>query len=471
MRMGLLLAVALLAVPSAGWGQARPTPLTDSTSVGSPPGTGASYWGLIPTAADSTTIVFSNAAMPFWEATLVWPYRVVSFPVRAFAAGVGASIDFLERTSTLERVGKLFGPRTGPFGVLVNVRAGGLAGMGVGLTAEHTAFLGSDNRLRVGARTTTRGNHQGHIGADFAAGRSSRIEVGAGWRVRPNARYFGLGPGAEEGAESFFRHETMWLGASYGRDLGSGFSLTGAAIASTVEAGPPDDDESPPITGVFAGELPNGFDEDSQGITLGLSLVHEDVEGAGRPARGGIRRLHAAYFEGLDQSDVAFWTFRGEAQQFVTLWHRHHVLALRGYMSWIGNVGSDALPFQRLMTNDDPDLLRGYRDFRWRGRGMVALSAEYRWPLWVLNRPDSPGLDLYLLADIGQVYNDIDEIATENLTFSYGAGVRLIGARNFVARIEYGRSEEQAVWRLRFDQIFQFSRGGLFNGRVPVPDR
>jgi hypothetical protein len=109
---------------------------------------------------------------------------------------------------------------------------------------------------------------------------------------------------------------------------------------------------NPSLTSVFASRLPAGFDQNSQGITLGLSLVHEDVEGTGRPSRGGIRRVRTAYFEGLDQTDVQFWAFRGEAQQFVTLWHRHHVLALRGYMSWIGNVGSDPLPFQRLMTND-----------------------------------------------------------------------------------------------------------------------
>lgn len=470
-RTGILLAVAVVTAAAVAQGQAPPTLPPDSAAAGSSPGTGASYWGLIPAATDSTTIVFSNASMPFWEATLVWPYRVVSFPVRAVAAGLGTSIDFLERSNTLRRVGKLFGPRDGPFGVLVNIRAGGLAGMGVGLTAEHTAFLGPDNRLRVGARTTTRGNHQGHIGADFAVGPPSRIEVGMGWRVRPNARYFGLGPGASEGAESFFRHETMWLGASYRRELGNDISLIGDAIVSAAQASFPDEDESPPITSVFAGDLPAGFDQNSKGIALGLSLVHEDVEGTGRPGGGGIRRVRASYFEGFDQADVAFWSFRGEAQQFLTLWHRHHVLALRGYMSWIGNVGPDPLPFQRLMTNDDPDLLRGYRDFRWRGRGMVALSAEYRWPLWVLNRPDSPGLDLYLLADIGQVYDDIHEITGDNLTFSYGAGVRVIGARDFVARVEYGRSGEQAVWRLRFDQVFQFTKGGLFNGRVPVPDR
>jgi hypothetical protein len=471
MRTGLVLAMVLVAAPALARAQVRPTPSTDSPSVESPSGTGASHWGFIPAASDSTTIVFRNPAMPFWEATLVWPYRVVSFPVRAVAAGVGTSIDYLERSNTLQRVAKWFGPRTGPFGVMINVRAGGLAGLGAGLTAEHTAFLGPDNRLRLGGRTTTRGNHQSHIGVDLAAGPSSRIEVGVGWRVRPNARYFGLGPGADEDAESFFRHETLWLGTSYRHDLGNAVSVTGDVIVSAVEAGFPDDDETPPITSVFAGNLPAGFDQNTHGITLGLSLVHEDVEGTGRPSRGGIRRVRVAYTEGLDQTDVRFWAYRGEAQQFVTLWHRHHVLALRGYMSWIGNVGSDPLPFQRLMTNDDPDLLRGYRDFRWRGRGMVALSAEYRWPLWVLNRPDSPGVDLYLLADIGQVYNDIDEISGDNLTFSYGAGVRLIGSRDFVARIEYGRSEEQAVWRLRFDQIFQFSKGGLFNGRVPVPDR
>ena len=191
-------------------------------------------------------------------------------------------------------------------------------------------------------------------GADFAVGAPSRLEVGLGWRVRPNARYFGLGPGAGEDAKSFFRHETLWLGASYRRHLGNDFSLTGDVIVSAVEASRPSEDESPSITSVFAANLPAGFDEDSRGLTLGLSLLNEDIEGTGRPGRGGIRRVRAAYFEGLDQTDVAFWAFRGEAQQFFTLWYRHHVLALRGYMSWIGNVGSDPLPFQRLMTNDDP---------------------------------------------------------------------------------------------------------------------
>ena len=108
----------------------------------------------------------------------------------------------------------------------------------------------------MGARTTTRGNHRAYIGADFAVGAPSRLEVGLGWRVRPNARYFGLGPGAGEDAKSFFRHETLWLGASYRRHLGNDFSLTGDVIVSAVEASRPSEDESPSITSVFAANLP-----------------------------------------------------------------------------------------------------------------------------------------------------------------------------------------------------------------------
>jgi hypothetical protein len=35
--------------------------------------------------------------------------------------------------------------------------------------------------------------------------------------------------------------------------------------------------------------LPAGFDQNSQGITLGLSLVHEDVEGTGWRSAGSCR--------------------------------------------------------------------------------------------------------------------------------------------------------------------------------------
>ena len=134
-------------------------------------------------------------------------------------------------------------------------------------------------------------------------------------------------------------------------------------------------------------------------------------------------------------------------------------------------MGDDPLPFYRLMTNDDPDLFRGYRDFRWFDRGMTALSIEYRWPLWTNTSPGGMGLDGYLLADFGQVFGHLDQVSIENLTSSYGFGFRLMSAGGFLGRLEFGWSEEDFVLRLRGDQVFQFSKGILYDGKKPVPVR
>ena len=57
------------------------------------------------------------------------------------------------------------------------------------------------------------------------------------------------------------------------------------------------------------------------------------------------------------------------------------------------------------------------------------------------------------------------------MTVSYGGGLRVESGRGLVFRIEYARSEETGVIRLRADQVFQFTKGGLLHGREPIPAR
>ena len=464
------LALGTAALPGGARAQVRPA-ARDTTFGTSAPGTGASYWGLILPPPDSVRAVFGNRPMPLWEGMLVWPYRVISFPLRLVSNGFGETVEFLDEKKVIDRVGRLLGPRRGPFGVRMQFQAGGLSGFGGGVALEHDAFFGPSNRFRLYGTSTVNGSHRASLGLRFRVGTTGEIDVGAGYRVRPNARYFGLGPDTDDSNKSFYRQDLAWLGTSYRHGLGGNVFLGSHLLLSSIGTGLPRDQDKPPITEQFARALPAGFDSRSQGVSLGATLSHVTTVETGRPTRGGIRRLRATYFRGSGDDDAAFWTYRVDLQQFVPLWYRYHVLALRAYLSWIDPVGAKPVPFQRLMTNDDPDLLRGFRDFRWRDRGMVVFSAEYRWPLWVLTRPDAMGLDLYLLTDVGQVFGDVEQLSVDNLTFSYGVGVRLLGARGFVLRVEYARSNEQAVWRLRADQIFQFARGGFFYGRDPVPSR
>src|SRR6185312_8732869 len=168
---------------------------------------------------------------------------------------------------------------------------------------------------------------------------------------------------------------------------------------------------------------------------------------------------------------VGIWSYRAELQQFFTLWHPYRVLALRGYGSWLDPAGSNDIPFQRLMVNDTPDVLRGYRSFRFRDRGLVVLNSEYRFPVLMKQRPGGSGVNLYPLADWGQVFDDVGQIGLNEMKFSYGVGLRLEGMRGLVARFEWARSSEESTFLFRMDQIFQFVRLGFVYGRDPVPSR
>ena len=466
----LLLSVVLTAGVGIAHSQQTP-PVGGTAQVDSGNGTGASYWGTIPPLSSTTSQTIQNQPMPVWEGMLVWPYRVITFPLKALSVGFGETLEYLDDRKVLYRLNKLLGPRQGPFGVLMQVEAGGLPGFGGGLALEHDAFFGPSNRFRLYGTTTVTGTHRASLGMRFGSGTQSEVDVGAGFRVRPNARYFGIGYETTEVNESFYTQRLIWAGTSYRRGIGANLYIKGDALISSVRASLPRDDDKVPITALFPDALPVGYGSSTHGFTFGVALTHENAIETGRPARGGSRRLRVSYYRGFADDSANFWTYRADLQQFFQLWYPNHVLALRTHVTWLDQVGSTPIPFQRLMTNDDPDLTRGYRDFRWRDRGMAVLSAEYRWPLWVLTHADRTGADLYLHTDIGQVFSNVDQIRWENLSVSYGFGIRLLGARGFVLRLEYARSNEDNVWRLRGDQIFQFTRGGFFYGRDPVPAR
>jgi hypothetical protein len=430
-----------------------------------------SYWGALPPRSDSVAVPVSDRPKAAWEHALLAPYRVVTFPVTVFSHGMGLGIGYLDRHRVPNRIASLLGPRRGPFGFLVDFRLGGLSGLGGGLTAEHSRFLGAGNTLRIRGSTTTNKDHRLGLAARFHGERGGFFELGAGFRRRPNARYFGIGPRTSEADESYFSQETAWAGATLRRSIGGASHWEVNAEYTSVSAGAPGPGHNPPTPVHFAGALPYGYGQHSYGASFGAQATHESPGLENRPDRGGIQRLRASYFEGLDRHDVRFWSFGGEVQQFITLWWPYRILALRGLCSWIEDSGGDPVPLSRLNTNDDPDLYRGYDDFRWRDRGMMILTAEYRWPVWAFQKQRGPGVDAYLLTDTGQVFGNTQEIGFRNFNMSVGGGLRVESGHGFVIRLEYAKSHEDGVLRLRADQVFQFAKRGYLYGREPIPAR
>lgn len=408
-----------------------------------------------------------------WETVLLVPYWIVGVPLTLVADGIGETIEFMDEQGVASTVATWLGPRKGPFGALISARAGGLSGHGAGLAIEHTSLFGRPGTsAKMRGAATSIGDVRLSAGFLVPLTSDNRLELGAGYRFRNRARYFGLGPDRPAGGESFYRQRSWWTGALFEQALGTSWTASGAVLFTSIkplDARP--DEDRPRIADRYADSLPAGFGTTSSGVGLEIELVHRTAFDTGRPQRGGVRQLLGSYFRGTGGGVTEFWTVRADLQQFLPLWYPHNVLALRAMAAWIQPLGDAPVPFTRLLTNDDPDLLRGFDDFRWRDRGLTILSAEYRWPLWAYEHAEGAGLDLYLLADVGQVFSRLSQIRDSRLTFSYGAGVRLVTAAGFMLRLEHARSDETSVWRLRGDQVFQFFRRNLYNGHEPIPAR
>ncbi|MDH3368687.1 MAG: BamA/TamA family outer membrane protein [Gemmatimonadota bacterium] len=429
-------------------------------------GVGISYWGLISPPTDSVRALMTRRPLAVWEAAVIWPYRIIALPFRLAADGVGETIEFVSETPSLSR---LFAFRPRALRVTPDVSLGRLSGFGVGAALQHDSLFGGPTQARVRLSASTKRDRRADVGFRLPTA-TGIVTLGAGIRDHANTWFFGIGPDASEADSSLYREVQQWVGASYTQHVNGDVTLSANLLFSAARTDEPTVDVAPPLSQRFVGNLPVGFGSTSAGLSAGLTLRHDDTDGTGRPRTGGVRLARARYFHGTSADDTRFWSFRLEAQQFVPLWYRHNVLALRGFLTWIEPVGSVAIPFQRLITNNDPDLLRGFHDRRWRDRGLVGFTAEYRWPIWVATDPEGVGLDFYLLSDVGQVFADVADIRADDLTFSYGAGVRLLTVGGLALRIEYARGAERGVWRVQSHQVFQFAKG-LFHGQDPAPER
>lgn len=449
-----------------------PPAATRSTSASSDASTSfpaESAWGEFPAATDSTTALMVTRPTPTWAKVVDVPYAIIAFPFHIVGKGVEYTINWSEDHGVAHFVKKVIQRRYFPPYTSVKLRAGGQDGFGGTFGIAYPEMPGYGNTVRLKLDASTRGDRGVAAGADFGTVRNGEVQFGGGYAYRPHLRYFGIGPETREQDESLYLEEMTAGAVSYEIALGGAFTTKAAVHYTTIAARGTFRDDQPPLQEVFADEIPVGFHDRTEGVTGYWQLEHNDAPERTRPNRGGVQRGKIAYFSGND--DVRFWTWRAEVQQFVPLWFTRRALAVRGVLTKIEPQGDAIIPFQRLMTNDDPDLMRGYRDFRFRDLGMALVNLEYRFPIWSLDQSTGIGIDMYVFSDFGQVFSDWDQIKTDNIADSYGGGFRLGSVEGFKGRLEFGWSEEGWIARLRADQIFQYDKDHFLRGRIPVPER
>jgi hypothetical protein len=424
-----------------------------------------SYWGPLPQRHDSVTIRVHNTPRPTWEKAIRIPWYVGAVPFRITSRFVQGSIILADRHGLYRQVKRLIGPMEGPFGMKLRLGAGNLEGPALGLDTVHHAFLGPGNEMQFKVLSSLLGVFKSTLGLKFGVDRNTGILFSAGFSQLGHARYHGRGPGTFPEMKAEYVQELAWLGGGLTKGLARDLHLRGTVYASSAgaKAGDTDDDDHHSIEELFP-VLPSGYGERSMGLISCIELLHDSTTDDGRPGGGDIYNISLSHFHETSGLGDDIVTVKVGAEQFLDLPNSGQTFALRSYCHWMFSADVDSIPFQRLLTNAAPHLLRGYPSYRWRDRGLAAMSLEYRWPFWVNKRADRLGIDLFLFTDIGQVFGELNEFDTSNFTRSWGGGFRLIGNGGFAGRLELGHSDEGTIWRLQFYQVFQYAKGGILHG-------
>ncbi len=208
-------------------------------------------------------------------------------------------------------------------------------------------------------------------------------------------------------------------------------------------------DDGETSMGLGGQEPPAGLTGFSRRIILGgagLRLEWDDAPGGERPVRGA--RL-SGELEAQAAGDGEHGYARGslEGQAFAPLFAPGRVLALSGSWERLRDLGARRAPFFAYPVLDNENRLRGYRRLRFRAPGAAAVSAEYRWPIWV-------SWDAFYFLDAGQSFSREAELRPNRWSAGHGPGLRFLSKDRLLMSAHLAFTGEERRFALALGKVF-----------------
>ncbi|MCB9732644.1 MAG: BamA/TamA family outer membrane protein [Deltaproteobacteria bacterium] len=145
---------------------------------------------------------------------------------------------------------------------------------------------------------------------------------------------------------------------------------------------------------------------------VGPELLYDSRDAIRAPTRGMLHRLNVLFYGGAVGSDVTAAQMMLDLRGYVPL-GGEHVLALQGLVQ----LTSGRLPFQLLPQLGGPDRMRGWFRGQLRDEDLMAVQAEWRFPL--VGR-----LGGVVFASAGTAFSRVDTLGTDDLRADGGVGLR-----------------------------------------------
>jgi outer membrane protein assembly factor BamA len=288
---------------------------------------------------------------------------------------------------------------------------------------------------------------------------SNHLSIGASAKYQDftEINYFGIGSGTDRSAQTDYRLKTIDFAGSATLRPTDRLSVGGrVGYLRGLNIEPGLSSILPPTHDVFD-------ETTAPGLTVQPRYTHADVfveadtrDAPGYPTSGGVYRLGLATFHDLDASGQSFQRVDADATQYVPLFHRNWVVALRGRVTMSQTGAGNQVPFYLLPTLGGDHTLRGYANYRFRDRDAALVSAEYRWPVFRM-------MDAALFADAGTVAPTAGGLLRERVARDYGFGLRLHSEGKSFASIDVANGAEGKRISLSLGASF----GGSTNNVIP----
>ena len=367
-----------------------------------------------------------------WETALRTPFRVAFFPLRLVslgledAAGVAGPRFLDPKPRRAPNPGPAFAP---------HFRVGGVSDLGLGPGLRWVGLPSGLSTLSITTSLSTQDRRAARLKELIGDRRPVGFLLRANYDYEPNKDFYGIGNRSSHADSSVFLlastnvEGTLLLGASPHRQL----RFVGGYSSLSPMRGY---FGAPLLEDVFApGEVPfehRTTKEFEYGVAGDLAALDDGKN----PSRGVHGRVDLRRNLGVRADDPDYDQWQVEGRAYVPVFAKHRVFALRGVYTGVDpRGGATALPYYRLMTNDDATSFAGYSADRFTDRQLLLGRIEYRWTLLY----DVSAVALY---ELGEVAPTAAAFTLRDTHRSYGGGLRYALSDRSTLRFEVGKSVE-----------------------------
>jgi hypothetical protein len=247
--------------------------------------------------------------------------------------------------------------------------------------------------------------------------------------------FFGIGNDTEDTDETNFAYTPTSFGVTAAYNITRPLRVGGDISYEDYNTGPGQSTTDPSIEEVFTPAQVPGLGLDFQYITGNVFAEFDWRESPGYSRTGGLYRVDWYNYSERDRSGFDFRRVDVELVQHLPILRGNQIISLRALGSFTDTDDPDQVPFFLLPKLGGGSEARGFRDFRFRDKHRMLLTAEYRWT-------PSKFMDMAIWYETGKVAAEVEDLDLNDLHDSYGIGARFHAPAATFMRIELAHSVE-----------------------------